>query len=80
MRFAWPSSFRNSSAIRSALTTVSCGAIALMAARVAGSIARSKRAAIRTARSSRSLSSVNRATGSPMARSTFAAKSARPPT
>ena len=43
-----------------------------MAAAVAGSMVRSKRVAMRTARSRRSLSSAKRAAGSPMARSTFA--------
>ena len=70
----------NSSRMRSHDTTVISGAIAVSASQVGGSISKGPVAANRTARSIRSLSSRNRARGSPMARSTRASRSARPPT
>ena len=62
----------NSSRIRSGDTTVTSGASRWIARRVSGSMAKPSRAAKRTARSMRSLSSANRCPGSPIARNTLA--------
>ena len=59
---------RISMPMRSALTVVTSAAMSWMASNVAGSIAKSNVAAKRTARSIRSLSSLSRKRGSPMAR------------
>ena len=81
-RRAWPSvNMRvSSSRTRSRETTWICSASVCIAENVAGSIAYSKRAANRTARSMRNLSSPKRRSGSPMARMIPAFRSLRPPT
>ena len=70
----------SSSRVRSRLTwPISCASTRI-AAKVSRSMVNPKRAANRTARSMRSLSSVKRRIGFPIARTTPAARSSRPPT
>ena len=71
---------RISMPMRSALTVLISAAISWIAASVAGSISKSNVAAKRTARSMRSLSSLRRKRGSPMARMMRASRSCWPPT
>ena len=80
--FAAPSvsNFVSSSRIRSAETWVISGERFFIAADVSTSIANPSRAAKRTARSMRNLSSRKRRAGSPMARIIPASRSASPPT
>ena len=73
------SSLSSSANTRSALTLARVGAAARAAARVAGSMVKSRQEAKRSARKMRSASSSKRRAGSPTQRMNPAARSARPP-